>query len=173
MYRFLAAIGSLIGIAGALLFILLLNGGYVYRTECPRAGGSTERDWTYRWSSVLPYIGYERTGCESHTATRLAFDALGLWTLPDDDSRSAAPVDHSSEYPRQAVEANIARCVQSGRSRSFCECAIGELTIRMSPRDFNRLGEASRRGAETFAELPVDIREAAEEAASAAERDCD
>jgi hypothetical protein len=57
-----------------------MHGGYMYRTECPRARGLTETEWSYRVYLVFPYV-YSRSGCETHTATRVAFDAVGIWKM--------------------------------------------------------------------------------------------
>jgi hypothetical protein len=169
--RVLGVLAGLLGAAAIVLVIALVNGGYIYRVECPRAGGSTETEWTYRWNSVIPYVGYDRSGCETHSGTRVALDAIGLWSIDDDPGRREAE-DHSSEFPPEAVAAMKANCSAGGESRAFCDCAFDELTIRLSPDEVQQLADAIRGGATTFEELPDDLRAKVTDAAAAAENDC-
>jgi hypothetical protein len=169
--RVLGAIGGLLGVVGVVAVFALVNGGYVYRVECPRSGGSTETEWTYRWQSVIPYIGYDRSGCETHSGTRVALDAVGVWKLGG-DSGGSGQADHSSEYSRESVAAFVDGCVAQGESRSFCECTANEITIRLSPTELQRVALAMQGGATKFDQLPEDIRSKTRDAASAAEKDC-
>lgn len=168
----LAAVGaSLLGVVFVVFAFALVNGGYVYKVECPRAGGSTETEWTYRWNSVIPYIAYSRSGCETHSATRVALDSIGVWKLDGSDSSGPAE-DHSAEYPAKVVEASIAGCVRTGESRSFCECASDEITTRLSAEQFNELATAMNSGAESYEDFPESIRDDVRDAVAASERDC-
>jgi hypothetical protein len=169
--RFLAGLGALVGTVVFLLVFALVNGGYIYRVQCPRGGGTTETEWTYRWQSVLPYVGYSRSGCRTHTATALALDAIGVRSIDDESSRTPG-ADHSSEYDPQSVRQAVDSCVAQGESRPFCECAIDEFTRRLSPAEFDRLARAMRSGAETFDDLPSDLGEKTQDASAAARRDC-
>jgi hypothetical protein len=166
---FLGGLGALLAVIGVLLVVALVNGGYLYRVECPRGGG-TETEWTYRWFSVIPYVGYDRSGCETHSATRVALDAIGLWKIDNDDS--TADADHSSEYPQALVSEMVDACVASGESRAFCGCAYDEITRRLSPTEFERLAIALQGGAQRFEELPEDLRRKVSDATVAAEADC-
>jgi hypothetical protein len=65
---------GLIGGAIVLAIVLLVNGGYVYRTKCARAGSSVETECSCQIFSFIPYSGYSRSGCEVHSSTRVALD---------------------------------------------------------------------------------------------------
>src|SRR5262245_11244865 len=125
-----SVVGSLAGIAGGVLVvivILAINGGYVYRTQCPRVGGSTETDWTYHIYSVVPFFGYSRSGCEVHTAPRVALDAIGIWKLGGSGEALAATApDHRDEYTAEQRTQIASHCVDTGKSMSFCECVADE-----------------------------------------------
>lgn len=169
--RLLAALGSVILGAGVLVIIALVNGGYVYRVECPRAGGSTETEWTYRWNSVIPYVGYERSGCETRPSTRVALDAVGLWKL-DADSAPDRDADHSSDYPPELVSAMVDNCAAGDESRAFCECASNEITLRLSVTEFEQVAVAMQAGSGGFSDVPEDLRDKVRDATLAAEPDC-
>jgi hypothetical protein len=164
----LSGFGSVLVGIGFVAAVLLVNAGYVYRNECPRAGGSTETSWTLQWDSVIPYIGYSRSGCETHSATRIALDAAGVWKI--DDTVSARPDDHSAEYSADDIAAVTRNCTSSGRSRSFCDCVSSELTKRLSRDEFNALATAARDG--SYSSVDEDTRRRASEATVAIERDC-
>lgn len=170
-----AVLGGVLGLGTMLLFIvvfLLVNGGYVYRTDCARAGGTTEREWTYSWNGLFPYIGYSRSGCDTHSGTRVALDAVGLWKIDGDGSGEAPDEDHSAEYSPGQIDAGVDGCVGTGRTRSFCECAFAELTARISPAEFNAAANAISSGDEAYADLPESLRKKVRDADVAAERDC-
>jgi hypothetical protein len=169
--KVLSALAGLIGIVSVLFVVALVNGGFVYRVQCPRTGGSTETEWTYRWSSVIPYVGYSRSGCETHSATRVALDAIGVWDLGG-ASLAESSVDHSSAYPPEAVSSMTDQCVKTGATRSFCGCATDEITRRLSPDEFNQVATAIQAGATTYNDLPGDVRQKIQDAATAAEADC-
>jgi hypothetical protein len=108
------ALAGLVGIVGVAVLIATINGGYVYRVQCPQAG-HTETEWTYRWESVVPYIGYSREGCTTHTATRLALDKVGVWELDDDGASANADVEKGpSVGPRdRRVAAGLASSTEA------------------------------------------------------------
>jgi hypothetical protein len=86
-------LGSLIGslsALGVLGLVVLVNGGYVYRTSCPRADGHVETSWQWRINDVIPYLGYSVSDCQSHTATRELLSAVGVWKLRSHISTSTA-----------------------------------------------------------------------------------
>jgi len=86
-------LGSLIGslsALGILGLVVLVNGGYVYRTSCPRADGRVETSWQWRINDVIPYLGYSVSDCQSHTATRELLSAVGIWKLNGHVSSSGA-----------------------------------------------------------------------------------
>src|SRR5581483_9941142 len=98
--RLLHSITGVVVSVPVLLVVLAINGGYVYRTRCPHIQGSTETSWSYRIYEILPYIGYSRTGCQVHTATRVALDWVGLWKLPSAQpvAAGAPSTGHQGEY---------------------------------------------------------------------------
>lgn len=68
--------------AFVVLILALVNGGYVYRTQCPLPSGAIETHWTYDIGDVLPYVGRSTSApCVSHTGTRLALSALSIAPL--------------------------------------------------------------------------------------------
>jgi hypothetical protein len=81
-----------LGAGGVAGIFLLVNGGYVYRTKCPLPSGGTQTNWAYRINDVLPYIGRTSAPCKSHTGTRLALSAAGLWPVHDGFSASSTHV---------------------------------------------------------------------------------
>jgi hypothetical protein len=170
--RVLAALVSAIGVGLVIVVVVVLNAGFVYRVECPRAGGSTETEWTYRWQSLFPYIGYSRSGCESHTATRVALDAVGLWAIDDGEGGNDQSSDHSSEYPPDLLASMVDGCVSDGESREFCQCALDEFTLRVSAEEAQSVAEAFRTGAARYDELPEGVRGKVQDAVVAAETDC-
>jgi len=167
----LRATVGLASVLGVLLVFLLVNGGYVYRTECPRAGGSTETDWSYRIYQFIPYLGYSRSGCESHTATRVALDAIGVWKL-DDDEGVSAPTGYRHEYLASDITRLQDNCEEGGRSESFCRCMVDELTLRFSRAEATQLANAVVGGTQRYDELPSAIRDKAYEFGAAVDRDC-
>jgi len=72
------------------LALLVVNGGYVYKTTCPNASGGSTTGWTYGINDVLPYIRTTSAPCSSHTATRLLVSAVGIAPLGHHASFSAA-----------------------------------------------------------------------------------
>jgi len=71
----------IIGALTVAALFLLVNGGYVYKTQCPLPGGSVTASWTYGINDILPYIRTTSAPCVSHTGTRLALSALSIWPL--------------------------------------------------------------------------------------------
>ncbi len=164
-----SVVGSLFGIASVVLIgaaILLLNGGYVYRTQCPRVGGSTETDWSYRIFAIVPYLGYSRSGCQVHTATRIALDAVGIWKLHDRSS-SVNVADHRGEYTIKQDASMDAHCVSAGKSRSFCVCARDELTRRFTPNELSQISSVTR-----FDQLPAGLARRASDVTKAIDQGC-
>jgi hypothetical protein len=168
--RILGALSGVLGGAIAVLAILLLNGGYVYRTQCPRADGSTETTWSYKLDLAIPYIGYSRSGCESHTATRVGLDAAGLWKI----RKESAPAiqDHSLEYSDSDVSTMTRNCVNTGESRKFCSCVAKEMIRRLSLTEYNQAALAIQGGATTYDELPSSIQQKMHDITYVAEHDC-
>jgi hypothetical protein len=161
---------SLAGLGVALVLVtvfIFVNGGYVYRTQCPRVGGSVETDWTYQINAILPYIGYSRSNCAVHTATRVALDAVGVWKIDDAVSSSSAMTDHTGDYTAAQIDGAKANCVQKGQGVTFCGCAIDELVRRFSPREFALISVATK-----YEELPGDLARRAQQAFSAVNQGC-
>ena len=161
-------LARLMGGAALLGAILLVNGGYVYRTQCPQVGGSIETDWTYRIYAVVPYLGYSRSGCEVHTATRIALDAIGVWKIHNAPSAVAAiTTDHRGEYTAQQRAGMQANCVGKDKSASFCQCAMDELARRFTPADLSQISAVTR-----YDQLPADLAKRASDATKAITQGC-
>jgi hypothetical protein len=157
-------VASALGVVIVLGVLALINGGFVYRTECPRVAGSVETEWTWRIFSVVPYIGYSRSGCETHTATRVALDALGIWKL---DRNRALTADHRREYAPDNLTAMKNQCVANGESMSFCDCAMDELARRFTPSELSQITAVTQ-----LDSLPSDLGHRASDAFKTVERDC-
>lgn len=78
------------------LVIVLVNGGYVYKTTCQQPNGSTTTGWEYRINDVVPYFGFSQSGCTAHTATREVLSAIGLWKLKSGTSRGDTANAHAA-----------------------------------------------------------------------------
>jgi hypothetical protein len=107
-----------LGVIAVAAAVLLVNGGYVYRTKCPLASGSSQTSWTYGINDVLPYIQRASAPCKSHTGTRLALSAMGAWPIHDGFS---APLTHVAPEDKAAASAladgTAAINVEYGRER--------------------------------------------------------
>ena len=78
--------------AGAVAAVLLVNGGYIYKTSCPLSSGGTQTSWTYGINDLLPYIRSTSAPCTSHTATRLALSAIGIARIANPASATKTDV---------------------------------------------------------------------------------
>jgi hypothetical protein len=68
----MAAISGLI----VALFIALLIGGNIYRTECFRPDGGYSHGWEFAES--IPYLNGAHEGCVNHTLTRYVLGKIGV-----------------------------------------------------------------------------------------------
>jgi hypothetical protein len=154
-------------VAGFLLLFGLVNAGNVYRVECPRLGGGPpESGWT--WDPIrIPYVGYEPSGCETHTSMRLALDAIGLWSIEDAPRNPHVGFELNQPYDSSFINLWVRGC-SSGESVAFCRCAIDEYTKRLRPDEFETLSAVAYSPGGTLAELPENVRDAVE----AVERNC-
>lgn len=168
--RVIAAIGSVLGVLLFASFFVGVNAGYVYRTECPRQGGSTETEWTHHFQQVIPYVGFSRSGCETHSATRIGFDKLGIMKIHR--SVAVAPVDHRPEYSEANISSIAKGCVNTGSTQAFCDCMAQEMATRISPVDYNRVATAFQAGAKSYSDLPSDLADDMRAVAEVADRDC-
>jgi hypothetical protein len=150
--RVLGGLGAL----GVVLLVLAVNGGFVYRTQCAGASGSTETNWTYKINQVIPYIGYSKTGCEAHTATRIALDKVGIWKL----HHSTAAVDHTPEYTAANVATISKGCSNTGAKVSFCDCFARIVSRYVPLADYNTAVAAIRSGDTKLADLPKSMQNA-------------
>lgn len=75
------SIVSLVGGVALLLTLLLVNGGYIYKTSCPLSSGGTQTNWTYGIDDIVPYVRSTSPPCSDHTGTRLLLSAVGIWPL--------------------------------------------------------------------------------------------
>jgi hypothetical protein len=107
--RLFGFLGFLGGVAVVVAF-LLINGGYVYKTTCPLASGSSETSWTYNILDIIPYTRDTKPPCSSHTATRLALSWIGIWPLEHGTKAKAiTPADRTAaENLREATSAIVA-----------------------------------------------------------------
>jgi len=162
--RLLAGLGGVLTFLFVVLLAVAINGGYVYRTQCAGASGSTETNWSYKINQVIPYIGYSKTGCETHTATRVALDSVGLWKL----HASATAVDHTSEYTAADVAQISSGCVNTGAKQSFCDC-FARTVARYAPlHDYNTTAGLIRSGDSKMSDLPKSM----QQATAITRRDC-
>lgn len=162
--RLLSGLGALVGFVLVALLVLAVNGGYVYRTQCAGANGSTETDWTYKIDQVIPYLGYSKTGCASHSATRVALDAVGIWRL----HHSATAVDHTAEYTTAEIAQISSGCVNTGAKQSFCDCFARTVAHYASLADYNTAAEAIQAGSKKLSDLPKSM----QQATAITNRDC-
>jgi hypothetical protein len=145
-------------VAGFLLLFGLVNAGNVYRVECPRAGGPTEAEWT--WDPIsIPYVGDGRSGCETHTSTRLALDAVGLWSIGDAPTNNPdVGFELNQPYDSSFIDLWVRGCVSSGDSVAFCRCAINEYTTRLRPDEFETAAAVAHSGGQ-LSELSENLRD--------------
>jgi hypothetical protein len=102
----------------------------------------------------------------------MALDAVGLWEISDEpDRQPVADEDHSDEYTREQADTLVTNC-ETTDSRKFCECAMGELMVRFTPSEMQRVAVATRAGADQFDDLPDDLEKVSRDAAAAVEEDC-
>ncbi len=154
--KLLAGLSALLGFVGIALAVAVINGGYVYRTQCAGANGSTETNWSYKINQVIPYIGYSKTGCESHTGTRVVLDSVGIWKLHD----SASTVDHTAEYTAGDVARISSGCVGTGATKSFCDRFARTVARYVSLDDYNTAAVAIRSGDTKLSDLPKSMQNA-------------
>jgi hypothetical protein len=98
----LRALGVVGGVVGFVVIFLFINGGYVYRTKCPLPSGGTQTSWTYGINDVIPYVRSTSAPCKSHSGTRLALSAVGVWPIHDGFSASSS---HVTQQDREAADA--------------------------------------------------------------------
>jgi hypothetical protein len=101
-------LGSLVGVVGVALIVLaflLVNGGYIYETKCPLASGGTQKSWTYAIDDLVPYIRQTSAPCTSHSGTRLALSAVGIW--PKTRSIAALAASRAHTPARAAVTPSL------------------------------------------------------------------
>lgn len=107
MGRVFAAVAVLSGYLVTLAIVLtmfgLVNGGLVYRTQCPTPEGTLKTDWTYKWFLPIPYLlASSEEGCETHNGTRIALAKIGVWEL---EEKTAAQIarDYVTEDTDPAI----------------------------------------------------------------------
>jgi hypothetical protein len=98
-----STIAGLLTGAGVVLVLLLVNGGFVYKTTCPLASGGTQTSWTWAINDIIPYTRSTSPPCSSHTATRLLLSTVGAWPLhratasaSDDSTTTSSDISASS-----------------------------------------------------------------------------
>ncbi|MDQ2983106.1 MAG: hypothetical protein M3R70_04150 [Actinomycetota bacterium] len=91
--RLLAGGAALGGLLVTILILGLVNGGLIYRKQCPTAQATVRTDWSYRWFAPVPYLlAPKEGGCEVHSGTRVALSSLGIASLK---TRSAADLERN------------------------------------------------------------------------------
>ena len=141
-----------------------INGGYIYRTQCAGAGGSTDTSWSYKINQIVPYIGYSKTGCETHTATRVALNSLGIWKFHP----SPTAIDHTAEYTAADVAQISKQCVGTGATQSFCDCFARNVARYASVDDYNASAATIQSGDTKMADQPTSM----QQVAAITQRDC-
>ncbi|TMC50039.1 MAG: hypothetical protein E6J20_17635 [Chloroflexi bacterium] len=88
-------------IGGALFFlaVIAINGGYVYKTTCPRPTGGNDSSWSYNIDDIVPYTRTVSPPCSTHSASRLALSWVGIWSL----GHGATPVKITTADKQEAV----------------------------------------------------------------------
>jgi len=162
--RLLAGLGGVLTFMVIALLVVAINGGYVYRTQCAGAGGSTETDWSYKINQVIPYIGYSKTGCETHTATSVILNSVGIWKFHS----STTAIDHTSEYTAADVAKISSGCVNTGSTQSFCDCFARTVARYVPLNDYNAAAEQIQSGDRKMADLPQSM----QQATAITQRDC-
>ena len=100
----------LLGIAAGsvvVLVLLVVNGGYVYKTTCPNSGGSETTSWVYGIDDVLPYTRSTSPPCYSHTATRLLLSSIGIAPLKAASASTSGSSDAKSGVPGSLKELSV------------------------------------------------------------------
>jgi hypothetical protein len=76
---FLAMTGVVGGLLIPALTFALFVGGVSYRKDCLTDEGRVSSDWTFTVFAPIPYVFRpSQAGCEIHTGTRVALNALGI-----------------------------------------------------------------------------------------------
>ena len=75
--------GSLVlAVLVPLVLLALFVGGVSYRKDCLTNDGHAASDWSFTIFAPIPYVFRpSQSGCEVHTGTRVALDALGVATF--------------------------------------------------------------------------------------------
>jgi hypothetical protein len=162
--RLLAGLGGVLTFVVVALLVVAVNGGYVYRTQCAGAGGSIETNWSYKINQVIPYIGYSKAGCDTHTATRVALNSVGIWKFHS----SPTAIDHTSEYTAANVAQLSSQCVSTGSTQSFCDCVARTVARYVSLNDYNASVAKIQSGDRKMADLPKSM----QQATAITKRDC-
>jgi hypothetical protein len=72
---------QVVGFAIGVVFVLLLIGGSVYKTECIRPEGLHTHGWELAES--WPYLTGAHPGCVNHTLTRYVLGKVGVMSDVD------------------------------------------------------------------------------------------
>jgi hypothetical protein len=83
--RYLA---GFLGGAVVLAAVLIINGGFVYKTTCPTPTGGHTTSWTYGIDDIVPYTRKTDPPCYSHTGTRLLLSAVRIWPLANGTAKT-------------------------------------------------------------------------------------
>jgi hypothetical protein len=82
--RMIDRVFVIVPLIGGALFVLALvaiNGGYVYRTDCPKPTGGSDSSWSYNINDIIPYTRSADAPCSTHSLSRLALSWTGIWSL--------------------------------------------------------------------------------------------
>jgi hypothetical protein len=72
---------QVVGFAIGVVFVLLLLGGSVYRTECSRPEGVYTHGW--QLGETFPYLTHAEPNCENHSLTRYVLGKVGAMSDVD------------------------------------------------------------------------------------------
>jgi hypothetical protein len=90
---------ALLGGVAFFVAIVLINGGYIYKTTCPTPTGGSESSWSYNIDDVIPYSRSAPAPCSTHSVSRLALSWTGIWSL----GHTATPVKITAADKQAAV----------------------------------------------------------------------
>lgn len=86
-----ASLAAALSFVAVGLFILVVNGGFVWRSDCVTSRGTVETSYRYSLVQLLPYLAPSQSGCTYYSGTRVVASTIGFWKIPDANGGSAAP----------------------------------------------------------------------------------
>jgi hypothetical protein len=80
-----------LGVIAVILLIVVINGGYVWRSDCATSRGTVKTSYSYSLYQLVPYLAPSESGCSYYSGTRVIASAIGFWKIPDANGGNAAP----------------------------------------------------------------------------------